>query len=61
MTQTSTPEDRARIRLVADAMRERTAESEIINALVGSGVPQGLQASSIAWSLTDSEPEFPLV
>src|SRR5437870_10016550 len=40
MTQTITPEDRARICLVADAMRERTAESEIITALVGSGVPQ---------------------
>jgi len=39
-TQTITQNDRARIRLVADATRRRAAESEIIAALVGSGVPQ---------------------
>jgi hypothetical protein len=40
MTEPITHEDRARIRLVAGAMRRRAAESEIITALVGSGVPQ---------------------
>ena len=41
MKQTITREDRARISLVADAMRRSAAESEIVTALVGSGIPQG--------------------
>jgi hypothetical protein len=40
MTQNITQEDRARIRLVAGAMRRRAAEAEIVSALVSSGVPQ---------------------
>jgi hypothetical protein len=40
MTQTITQDDRARIRLVADAMRKRTSEADIISTLVGSGVPE---------------------
>jgi hypothetical protein len=39
-TTTITPEDKARIRLVAEALRRRAAESEILSALVGSGVAQ---------------------
>jgi hypothetical protein len=40
MPQTITQDDRARIRLVANAMRRRAAESETISALVDSGVPR---------------------
>src|SRR4051812_29578976 len=38
--QSITQDDRARIRLVADAMRRKAAESEILAALIGSGIPQ---------------------
>jgi hypothetical protein len=37
--QSITKDDRERIRMVADAMQRRTAESEINAALVGTGVP----------------------
>ena len=37
---TITREDRARIRLVSDAMGRRATESEIIAALVNSGIPK---------------------
>ena len=40
ITQTITQEDRARIRLIADAMRRRAVETEITSALVASGLPQ---------------------
>lgn len=40
MAQTITKHDRTRIRLVADAMRRRAAESDIVSALIDSGVPR---------------------